>query len=376
MLADVHRMLHNVRSVDFNVFDRDLSLEWQSIVSLFREQNARAKDATRNLIDTSFRKLRSAEGAFDLLHNFKKINSQGAIKEQMESKLQDILEQFLREIDNISSAFESGRCVGSLCVFVWLCCQHNVAMRCLELIWCSIYIFNLRACLLNAATHSCGAVSTLLVDTPMCTLQHACTPLCASADHSIDELRCRSNPPLTKNQPRTAGSIKWSRALFARVKQTMTKLYTMEAEMMQLDLGQAVQEKYMGLARRVLAFEKSLFSEWLNGLDGIALTYLKQTILTRDPALGHMQVNFSDGLTRLMRETRYLDRMGFDIPEVALNITLQEATYLTCALLPRCSACAPATHVIVPLGTTAGNNTACLPLHESDAEALWNISLK
>jgi hypothetical protein len=52
----------------------------------------------RELIDTSFRKLRSAEGAFELLSNFKSIKSRGAIQQQMMNKLVDILEQFQREI--------------------------------------------------------------------------------------------------------------------------------------------------------------------------------------------------------------------------------------------------------------------------------------
>ena len=35
-------------------------------------------------------------------------------------------------------------------------------------------------------------------------------------------------------------------------------------------------------------------------------------------------------LTKLIRETRYLDRMGFVIPEVALNVALQESKFLQC----------------------------------------------
>ncbi len=41
------------------------------------------QSATRELIDTSFRKLRSAEGACDLLQNFKSIKSKGAIQKQV-----------------------------------------------------------------------------------------------------------------------------------------------------------------------------------------------------------------------------------------------------------------------------------------------------
>ncbi len=35
-------------------------------------------------------------------------------------------------------------------------------------------------------------------------------------------------------------------------------------------------------------------------------------------------VNFSATLETLMREAKYLDRMGFTVPEKALNVTLQQ----------------------------------------------------
>jgi len=45
-----------------------------------------------------------------------------------------------------------------------------------------------------------------------------------------------------------------------------------------------------------------------------------------------LQVNFHMDLIELIRETRYLDRMGFPIPEIALNVALQVC---------RCACCAP-----------------------------------
>lgn len=104
-------MMQQVKVIDFNIFDRDLSLEWQNVVNQFRESNEKAKNATRSLIDSSFRRLRSAEGAFELLQNFKQIESKGAIKEQMASKLNDILQQFSREMDTVAEIFEAQRCV-------------------------------------------------------------------------------------------------------------------------------------------------------------------------------------------------------------------------------------------------------------------------
>jgi len=158
VIRDVHNMVQKVKDVTFNIFDGARSLDWQAVVAEFKQNNETVKNATRNLIDTSFRKLRSAEGAFELLQNFKSIESKGAIKEQMTNKLNDILDQFSREIDLVSEIFESQR----------------------------------------------------------------------------------EKPPLTKNQPPVAGAIKWSRSIFARVKQTTGKLMTVEEEMMALELGHEV----------------------------------------------------------------------------------------------------------------------------------------
>lgn len=63
----------------------------------------------RELIDTSFRKLRSAEAAFELLQNFKSIKSKGAIQRQMMNKVNDILQQFSREIDHTAQIFRVHR---------------------------------------------------------------------------------------------------------------------------------------------------------------------------------------------------------------------------------------------------------------------------
>ena len=49
-------------------------------------------------IDDSFKTLRSAEGAFDMLQNFKNIRSREAINSQMMMKFKEILATFCREV--------------------------------------------------------------------------------------------------------------------------------------------------------------------------------------------------------------------------------------------------------------------------------------
>jgi dynein heavy chain len=50
-----------------------------------------------NFIDDSFRSLRSAEGAFDMLLKFKHIRSRKAINDRLMQKFEDILKQFEKE---------------------------------------------------------------------------------------------------------------------------------------------------------------------------------------------------------------------------------------------------------------------------------------
>lgn len=70
-------------------------------------------------------------------------------------------------------------------------------------------------------------------------------------------------------------------------------------------------------------------------------------------------MNFSMQLTHITRETRYLDRMTFHIPEYALNVTLQEDRYLQCVdgltdMLER--------YYKVRI-TSASSNPSCMEVH-------------
>ncbi len=129
--------------------------------------------------------------------------------------------------------------------------------------------------------------------------------------------------------------------------------------------------RYRALAKEFLAFEKGWFGRWRDTCTHTAMQHTKQSILRKDaatgepaclpskhspslhpsphpsgppawlpphpPALspaclsacppGRVVVNFHADLTSLIRETRYLDKMGFAVPELALQLALQEPKY-------------------------------------------------
>ena len=67
-------------------------MEW------FRKQVVSIDNEAKHFIDDSFKTLRSAEGAFDMLLRFKHIRSREAINNQMMRKFNDIMLQFGKEV--------------------------------------------------------------------------------------------------------------------------------------------------------------------------------------------------------------------------------------------------------------------------------------
>lgn len=64
----------------------------------FHREVTAIENEARHFIDDSFKTLRSAEGAFDMLLNFRHIRSREAINSQMMKKFNDILVQFGKEV--------------------------------------------------------------------------------------------------------------------------------------------------------------------------------------------------------------------------------------------------------------------------------------
>ena len=81
-------------------------LEWKAVMSRFQREVKLIEDEANNFIDQSFQSLRSAEGAFDMLHNFKNIRARDAINTTMMKKFDDILSTFEKEVDSINSLFD------------------------------------------------------------------------------------------------------------------------------------------------------------------------------------------------------------------------------------------------------------------------------
>lgn len=84
-------------------------MEWRTVMTRFQREVKLIEDEANSFIDQSFQTLRSAEGAFDMLHNFKNIRARDAINATMMKKFDEILSTFEKELDNISALFEDNK---------------------------------------------------------------------------------------------------------------------------------------------------------------------------------------------------------------------------------------------------------------------------
>ncbi|NXW19364.1 DYH10 protein, partial [Circaetus pectoralis] len=220
------------------------------------------EEETKNFIDESFKTLRSAEAAFDMLLNFKHIRSRETINKQMMMKFNDILDQYCKEVFNLRISYV----------------VKNVKQ---------IFVQNLK------------------------------------------------DPPLYKNHPPVAGAIYWSRSLFYRIKHTIIRFQEVE-ELLAGECGKEVKQIYLQVAKRMKEYEDQKYNQWRDGTEQILPLLLKNTLLTssvtEEPVTTKKNVrfivNFSPILQETIIETKYMEQLGFPVPEIARYVALQEEKYL------------------------------------------------
>jgi dynein heavy chain len=69
-----------------NFFDKTAQPIWNQLFNSFKSQQNNLENRTMKLIDDTFKDLRSSEGAFDLLNNFKSIETLDEISKKLQRK--------------------------------------------------------------------------------------------------------------------------------------------------------------------------------------------------------------------------------------------------------------------------------------------------
>lgn len=230
-----------------DVFDKSRENHWKTVFDDFKKSTETWEESTCNLIDLTFsHKLNSSEGAFDLLHNFKVIQTRESIERRLRGKYEAVIKRYGIELDEMGELFS----------------------------------------------------------------------------------RHKDNPPISKNMPPTAGKIAWARSIMNRIKAPIFKFKTKDGLLLE-DEGKAVTKKYINLSKELdVEYEEKTFHAWNAKNTEHAIADLKANILreVKDEAqrreTGRYEVSFSNRLRVIIREAKFLDRIGREIPQTIINIAL------------------------------------------------------
>uniref|UniRef100_A0A8C8WRI9 Dynein axonemal heavy chain 17 n=1 Tax=Panthera leo TaxID=9689 RepID=A0A8C8WRI9_PANLE len=144
--------------------------------------------------------------------------------------------------------------------------------------------------------------------------------LAASADGNI--------PPLHKNMPPVAGSLKWSLELQERLEAPMRDLKHIDHPVMSSTEAKLIYQKYDEMMELLRSYRERIYRQWVAGVDQDCHFNLGQPLIRRDPVTNLIRVNFSKALVAVLREVKYL---GFQqqkgIPSSAEDLFSQHETF-------------------------------------------------
>ena len=131
-------------------------------------------------------------------------------------------------------------------------------------------------------------------------------------------------PPIPRNQPPVSGAIAWARQLYKRVE---TPMLFFKDHTNVLDSAEAKKhiKNYNKLLKALVDFEILYYRAWCDIVDQ-ARSGLQATVLVTNGE-GQVFVNFDPQVVQLIKETRALQRLGFEIPDNALAVASQESEY-------------------------------------------------
>ena len=131
--------------------------------------------------------------------------------------------------------------------------------------------------------------------------------------------------------PEKSGSIVWARSIITRIKGPIDKFKQKPDILTDFKLGKEVARTYVEIAKNLNeSHEANIFRSWSDKKTVEAIEMLKRPILRKEPETGpnaQYKVNFDPNLKVIIKEARFLDRIGRDIPHTIINIALQDKDY-------------------------------------------------
>jgi dynein heavy chain len=135
--------------------------------------------------------------------------------------------------------------------------------------------------------------------------------------------RFKENPPMVRNAPPVAGNIIWCRQLMRRIEDPMMKFQQIPT-IMESKESKKIIKKYNKVLRALFKFEQLWMEVWETSIEK-SKDGLQATIMVKND--DRFFVNFDREILQLIREMKWLMRLGVEIPESAKMVLLQEQKF-------------------------------------------------
>ncbi|XP_036378537.1 dynein heavy chain 5, axonemal, partial [Megalops cyprinoides] len=133
----------------------------------------------------------------------------------------------------------------------------------------------------------------------------------------------RDNPPTARNMPPVAGKIMWSQQLFRKIESPM-KVLKNKIDIIKVPDMKKIIRTYNKMAAVLLEYELLYHRGWCQEVER-GRRALNSSLLVRQPETKKLFVNLDPLVPELLHEARYMHKMGFQVPDVILNMYANEA---------------------------------------------------
>ncbi|KAJ3055739.1 Dynein heavy chain 5, axonemal [Rhizophlyctis rosea] len=131
-------------------------------------------------------------------------------------------------------------------------------------------------------------------------------------------------PPMPRNTPPVSGAIAWARQLYRRIENPMKHFKNNTGVLESVEAKKHIRN-YNKLARALIEFEVLWYRSWY-GVVEQAKTGLQATLLVADGD-GNLYVNFDPQIGQLIKETKWMQRLGLEVPESVRGLCTKEMYY-------------------------------------------------
>ncbi len=278
-----NNLIFPLQKVPFDIFCQVNKQNWKTMTKKLKESVVDTEDMIKKIIEEYSKKLQSSMGAFDLVCTFQTIEGRGSIHRHLKECYKGILQQYMKELNCLSGMFKKRK-------------------------------------------------------------------------------EC---PPIRRSFPPTHGAISWANDLYLRAKRPMVR-FKVHNDILLNPFGEEVKKLYLDFAKEVDLYKIGLHEEWKRHVRVVGVSKLRYPVLClrtttqSDDQVGSaadeaqsiaapesnfsypsapcsgskninlnfnpqwsFSVNFSPELLMIIREAKYLSRLGLDIPETAISVTLQ-----------------------------------------------------